>query len=89
MLLLTPLIPTALGGCIEPSRGLIEFKRGEGEDREDKAPFVDVCTAGSEGRFSFWCGGTGLFAVIVAITKWTWVDPVTVLPRIYISRCPK
>ena len=53
MALLIPFIPAALGGCIEPSDGFCELINGDGEDREDRAPFGVVCTAGSEGRFSF------------------------------------
>ena len=48
--LLTPIAPY---GCIDPSDGLLDLNKGEGEDREDKAPLVDVCTAGSEGRLKF------------------------------------
>ena len=44
----------ALGGCFEPEGARIAPLAGDGEDCDDRAPFIDVWTAGGGGRFSFW-----------------------------------
>ena len=49
-----PFMFVALGGCFEPEGARITPLAGDGEDCDDRAPFIDVWTAGGGGRFSFW-----------------------------------
>ena len=57
-----------VGGALKADGGLLELRRGDGEDCEDCMPFV--CTAGNGGRFIFvWWGAEGFEATAVAIVR--------------------
>lgn len=62
-----PFVKAALGGCLKLDGGLFELSDGEGEDWEDFAPFIEVCTIGGGGRLIFCGAGTGLTETAVAI----------------------
>lgn len=62
-----PLTVVAAGGCLKPDGGRFEPREGEGEDCEDLAPLMVVCTEGRGGRFNFCCGRADLAGMTAAI----------------------
>ena len=67
MVPVTALLFVVPGGCFVPDGARITPTEGDGEDCEDRAPLIEVWTAGGGGRFIFWCGGAGFVAIAVAI----------------------
>ena len=68
-MLFTPFVAGVLGGCLNPVGGRFELSDGDGDEWEDLAPFIDVCTIGGGGRFIFCSGGAGLAETAVAIVR--------------------
>lgn len=62
-----PLTVVAAGGCLKPKGGRFDPREGEGEECDDLAPLMVVCTEGRGGRFNFCCGRADLAGMTAAI----------------------